>query len=307
MNIAKVEAFDHYFDTAYRASGKVVIPKNVPRELRRRLYEKQMAKVFYNSLYKQLTSVIKRFPRVEDLTPFYTELIETVIEIDKYKKSLGAINWARFMVKKMYFSFLKKKVTVKQLYGRSKSSLKQVKKEFLFLENSRKKMLRFPSVKSLPTVLIAGFPNVGKTSLLSKITSSKPEVNSYPFTTKNINIGVLVSKNYKIQVVDTPGILEGSLRERNVIEKKAIVALKHLASVILYIFDSSGTSGFLIKDQKNLFKEVKILFKGKEIYTVTNKCELDKSLKTDFYISCVTNEGIDDLKKFLIKTLLKKK
>jgi nucleolar GTP-binding protein len=305
MNVPRVNSFDFYYDVAYNASQRVVLSvKGLDYETRKRLYERESAKRFYKSLYNQLTSIISHFPKIEELTKFYVELVDTVIGIDAYKKSLGAVNWARFMVKKLYFSFRKKELTLKQLYGRSKSVLKQVRKDFTFLDQTGKKMLKFPSVKKLPTVLLAGFPNVGKTSLLAELTTSRPEINSYPFTTKNINVGVMKAGNYKVQIVDTPGLLERPFEKRNVIEKKAIVALKHLADIILFVFDSSKTSGFSLKEQEKLFNEISNVFPKSKIYTVTNKCELDKSKKTKFYTSCKTGEGIKELKEFIIKKLV---
>lgn len=303
MKIPKVNEFDFYFETAYNASRKVVVPKHLPREMKKGYIEKESAKVFFNSLYGQLDSVITHFPKIEDLSPFYIELVEVVTGVDIYKKKLGSINWAKFMVKKLYYSFVRKKLSLKDFYGRSKSVLKQVSKDLVFLENVRKKFLKFPSVKSIPTVLLAGFPNVGKTSLLSSLTSSNPEINSYPFTTKEINVGVFEYDNFKVQVIDTPGLLERPLEKRNVIELKAITALKHLANIVLFLFDTSDNSGYTILEQENLLKSIYSIFPKKKVFTVTSKCELDKSKKTDFYVSCKEKIGINDLKKELVNKL----
>ncbi|VVB75257.1 GTPase HflX [Candidatus Tiddalikarchaeum anstoanum] len=305
MNVPKVESYDHYVDTAYRRTKTVDIDKTIPWNMKKYILEKERAKAFYDYLYSALTSIIEHFPQVEKLSSFYKELLDVTVNVDRYKKSLGAINWGRFMVKKLYYEFMKKKIGIEALFGRTKSSLKQIDSDFKFLDIVRKALGNFPSVKSLPTVLIAGFPNTGKTSLLARLTGSTAEVNSYPFTTKNINISYMTYGNHKIQVVDTPGLLERPLSERNVIEMKAITALKYLANLVLFLFDSSGSSGFKIEDQEKLYGEVKKLFTSKKIISVTNKCELDRSLKTDFYISCITGEGLDDLKKYLIKELLK--
>lgn len=307
MNIPKVQEYDFYYDNAYNNSQKFSLNlKGLDYEARKRIYTLETGKRFYESLYNQLDALINHFPNIKDLSKFYKELIDTTIGIDKYKKSLGAINWAKFMVKKLYFDFRKKKLKLKELLGRSKSVLKQVKSDFKFLENARKDMIKFPSIKKLPTVLLAGFPNVGKTSLLSKLTTSKPEINSYPFTTKNINVGIMKAGYSKIQIVDTPGLLERPFEERNVIEKKAIVALKHLADMVLFLFDTSNTSGFSVEEQEKLYKDVVELFPKRKIFTVTNKCELDKTKKTKFHISCKTSEGIKQLKEFIVKKLIKK-
>jgi len=283
-----------------------VVSRKIPFETRELIRRKESAKAFYNSLYSNIDSIIKHFPEVEKLSKFYEELVDVTIGIDSYKKNLGAINWAKFMVKKLYYLFLKRKIGLDELYGRSKSVLKQVSKNFEFLEKSRKQLSKFPSVKILPTVLLAGYPNVGKTSLLSELTESKPEINSYPFTTKDINVGMMKQDNYKIQVIDTPGLLERPFSGMNRIEKKAVTALKHLADIVLFIYDTSTTSGFAVKEQETLYKNVKTIFPEEKIYTITNKCELDKSKKTHFYVSCITGEGIKELKEFIIKKLLKK-
>lgn len=306
MNVPRVESYEHYFDSAFREMQRVKIDPKIPKLSRERVLEKERVRAFYDYLYSALTSLIEHFPNVSNLSAFYTELLDVTIGIDRYKKSLGAINWARYMVKKFYYSVLKKQMGLDAFLGRVKSSLKQVKNEFTFLDQARRGLSTFPSVKSMPTVLISGFPNVGKTSLLSKLTGSTPEIANYPFTTKNINIGIMKAGNFKIQIVDTPGLLERPLSERNVIERKAITALKHLPDIVLYLFDSSSTSGFNVEDQKKLYEEIKTLFSNKKIYTVTNKCELDRSLKTDFYVSCSTLEGIEELKKFLTKEMIKK-
>jgi nucleolar GTP-binding protein len=305
MNVPKVEKYEHYFDSAFRDMSKISIDPGIPKASRARVLEKEKARAFYNYLYNSLTMLIEHFPKITNLSAFYKELLDVTIGIDKYKKSLGAINWSRFMVKKLFYSVMKQKLGLDAFIGRSKSSLKQVKSDFVFLDSARRALATFPSVKSLPTVLIAGFPNVGKTSLLAKLTKSAPEIANYPFTTKNINVGILDIKNSKIQVIDTPGLLERPFSDRNVIEKKAITALKYLANLVLFLFDSSGAGGYGVPEQQGLLEDIKELFSNKTIVTVTNKCDLDRSLKTDFYISCTTEEGINELKEFIAKQLLK--
>lgn len=106
----------------------------------------------------------------------------------------------------------------------------------------------------MTTVAIAGFPNVGKTTLLSKITSSTPEINSYAFTTKGLNLGYAKMKNLKIQFIDTPGTLN-RLNKMNSIEKQAHLAMKYVTDIIIYIFDL--TESYPLADQEKLFKRIK--------------------------------------------------
>ncbi|MBZ4037900.1 50S ribosome-binding GTPase, partial [Flavobacterium sp. 17A] len=86
------------------------------------------------------------------------------------------------------------------------------------------------------TAVIAGFPNVGKSTILRQITTAEPKVADYPFTTTGIQIGHLERKWQKYQIIDTPGLLDRPIDDMNTIELNAMVALEHLADVILYIF-----------------------------------------------------------------------
>ena len=301
MNIPSVADYVFYFDTAYGTTRRIMIGGHPTFGEKKKLITNIKAKRFYESLYSQLSSIIEHFPDVDRVSKFYQELIESAMSIDDYKKHLGAINWSRSMVKKLFYSFRKKGISLSDFFGRSKDVLKQVSKDLEYLEKARQHLAKFPSVKSLKTALLTGFPNVGKSSILSLITDSKPEINSYPFTTKTINIGFMKMNNQKIQIVDTPGLLERPFEKINKIEMKAIIALKHLADLILFIFDSSGSSGYKIEEQQKLYEKIKELFPDKKVITINNKCDLSRDMKADIYVSCKTNEGINELKSMIFK------
>jgi nucleolar GTP-binding protein len=107
--------------------------------------------------------------------------------------------------------------------------------------------------------------------------------------------------NQKIQIVDTPGLLERPFEKINKIEMKAIIALKHLADIILFVFDSSQASGYTMNDQKRLFEKIKELFPDKEMIIINNKCDLSRDESADLNVSCKTLEGIDELKERIFK------
>ena len=71
---------------------------------------------------------------------------------------------------------------------------------------------------STSNVLIPRFPNVGKSSFMNKVTRADVEVQPYAFTTKSLYVGHMDYKYLRWQVIDTPGILDHSLEERNTIE-----------------------------------------------------------------------------------------
>jgi nucleolar GTP-binding protein len=116
-------------------------------------------------------------------------------------------------------------------------------------------------------------------------------------------------KYLRWQVIDTPGVLDHPLEDRNTIEMQSITALAHLRACVLYFVDVSQTCGFTIAQQVSLFSSIKPLFANKPILIVLNKVDLirpddmdqaDKALLQTIMdegfefaqSSCVTDEGV---------------
>jgi nucleolar GTP-binding protein len=136
---------------------------------------------------------------------------------------------------------------------------------------------RLPSIDpNTRTLLICGFPNVGKSSFLNKVTQADVEVQPYAFTTKSLYVGHTDYKYLRWQVVDTPGILDHALEERNTIEMQAITAMAHLRASILYIMDVSEQCGYSLDEQVTLFNNIKALFVNKPLIIVANKVDIKK-------------------------------
>jgi nucleolar GTP-binding protein len=115
----------------------------------------------------------------------------------------------------------------------------------------RRHLRNFPAMKeSCLNVCLFGFPNVGKSTLLAKLTTAKPEIANYAFTTKGINIGYQQFRNMSIQVIDTPGTLN-RFDTMNDIEKMAYLVMTKLADVVVYVCDP--TESYAIEEQKALY------------------------------------------------------
>jgi len=111
---------------------------------------------------------------------------------------------------------------------------------------------------------------------MNKVTRADVEVQPYAFTTKSLFVGHMDYRYLQWQVVDTPGILDHSLEERNTIEMQAITALAHLRSAILYVMDISEECGHSIEEQLELFNNIKPLFTNKPLIVALNKVDLKR-------------------------------
>ena len=79
---------------------------------------------------------------------------------------------------------------------------------------------------------------------------------------------------HRWQIIDTPGILDHPLEDRNTIEMQAITALAHLRAAVLYIVDPSEQCGYTMEAQKSLFDNIKPLFANKPLIVVANKADI---------------------------------
>ncbi|KAI3837521.1 hypothetical protein MKX03_032245 [Papaver bracteatum] len=208
---------------------------------------------------KNLSSIVDDFPRMDDIHPFYGDLLH--------------MNSARRLISKIakdYLKFLK--------YRDLLYTCKYLKVDALG------QML--PSIDlNTKTILICGYPNVGKSFFINKITRANVDVHPYAFTIKSLF--VIVHTNYKClryQVIDTPRVLDRPFEDRNIIEMCSITSLAHLRVSVLFFLDISGSCGYNISQQETLFHIIKSLFVNKPLTMVCNKTDLyemkDEDAKT---------------------------
>ena len=167
-------------------------------------------------------------------------------------------------------------------------------------------------LKSIADVGLVGFPNAGKSTILSRVTAATPKIADYPFTTLNPNLGVVkTSYGDSFVLADIPGIIEGASEGVGLGHK----FLRHIerTRVLLHVIDCSGLNGRnAIDDFNNINNELEKysekLIQKKQI-VVANKLdamqdennlkeleELVKEKGLDFYkISAVTGEGLEKL------------
>ncbi|KAA0061017.1 nucleolar GTP-binding protein 1-like [Cucumis melo var. makuwa] len=252
-----------------------------------RLRQFYMRKVKYTqtNFHEKLSTIIDEFPRLDDIHPFYGDLLHVLYNKDHYKLALGQVNTARNLISKIAKDYVKLLKYGDSLYrckclkvaalGRMCTVIKRIGPSLAYLEQIRQHMARLPSIDpNTRTILICGYPNVGKSSFINKITRADVDVQPYAFTTKSLFVGHTDYKYLRYQVIDTPGILDRPFEDRNIIEMCSITALAHLRAAVLFFLDISGSCGYTIAQQAALFHSIKSLFMNKPLIIVCNKTDL---------------------------------
>ncbi len=261
-----------------------------------------------------LRSYVDRFPRMDKADDFFPELADIVIGIDRYKKALGAVNWCSSNAEKLKNGCLRDirktkdpeiiEAVRKSFYGRLNSYVDRISDDLLFLQDAREKLKRIPAIDpKVPTLVVAGFPNVGKSNLVTVLSSAAPEIAPYPFTTKGVIVGHMGDDYRKYQIIDTPGLLDRTFDERNDIEKQAVLALRYLTDVMLFVVDPSETCGFALDVQEKLLKNIEDGFPDVPIIVAESKSDILKRDNGRMSFSAQTGDGMDALREAVVKEL----
>lgn len=269
-----------------------------------------------NILSDNLSNLIRKFPSFENLPPFYREMADIIVGIDELRISLSRLRWASRQIRQITREFtgqMKRARTEanpsarKAAFGRISSVMRSVEKDLLFLNEARNILRKMPTIDAdLPTILIAGYPNVGKSSFITRITGARPEIASYPFTTRGIFVGHFNRGERRFQVVDTPGLLDRPLSERNEIERQTLAALRHLKGVVLFILDPSEHCGYPLESQMRLAEDLKGWI-TLPMLTVANKTDLPRTemVRYDGFLemSTATGQGVNEVLENLLAML----
>lgn len=267
-----------------------------------------------------LMSVVRSYPNLSSIDRFYLDLLDSILDRDKLKHSLGALSWASRTIgkiKREVISSLRRTSDPAEMeklrnmaIARMDSVLRRIEPEINYLRDVYPELRRMPDVRTdVPSVILSGMPNTGKSSITQRISTGKPEIAPYPFTTKGLLLGHMDLGGFRIaQVIDTPGLLDRPLSRRNRLELQAITALRNLPGIILFVLDPTETCGYSTREQINVLRDVSETFSDRKLMVVMNKRDLwgdfpekvrEVLALIDGYehveVSALTGDGIDDL------------
>lgn len=256
-------------------------------------YQIQRIRAFYlrkvkfaaEAFKEKLEESLNGFPKLNDIHPFFADWLNVLYDKDHYKIALGQLHATNQIIDRIAQDYLKLLKFSDSLYrcktlkiaalGRMCSVVKKLKPALDYLEEVRRHVARLPSIDPFsPSILLFGFPNVGKSSFMTKVTRADVEVSPIPFSTQSLYLGHLEYSNVKVQVIDSPGVLNRPLEQRNTIEMQSIIALANLRALIMFMVDVSETCGHSLEEQLNLFQSLKPLFAKRPVVVIFNKWDL---------------------------------
>ena len=250
------------------------------------------------SLHDRLVKIIQSFPDFEALPPFYRDLVEILFGTEKIRMALGGVGWAAKHTKRVGGEMSRgmryspdSRGMRKRAVARLSSIVHRAEKDLLYLNEVRNTLRTLPTLRDEFTVVVAGYPNVGKSSFIRLVSSAEPEVAAYPFTTKGIIVGHRQEGRSGIQFVDTPGILDRPPEERSPVERQAVAALMHAAHAVLFLLDPSERCGYPLERQLALLAEVQAMVRVPVIVAV-NKADV-QGMEGYLNMSTLTGEGVD--------------
>ncbi len=232
-------------------------------------------------------SVVKLSSLLEGLHSFYWRLVEVEFDRGEIEGAFKCVRKARFMVDKLWGRYRYivmaaggERGVVREGVGRMLSLVKKCRRGLLILKNLVVFLQGLPSINpEEPIVVVAGPPNVGKSTFVRSVSTAKPEVANYPFTTKQVTVGHRDYGVFKVQVIDTPGLLDRPVEEMNPIERRAAAALGELRGAVIFMLDPTRDSYMSLERQVKVAWGVKSLIGGKPLYVAVNKVDVADRLE----------------------------
>ena len=307
-------------------------PITLPKSVKKRGMVKELVRIerIYSIVDDRLAKLVESLPQPGDLGQFYRELL-SISGISNYEEALERLKVMRRIIRNLYlrykarikasFDAAESRKLSREFVGRVISVLRRNRWVLDGLREASKTIAGMPCIREdEPTVVEAGTPQVGKSSLVRALSTAKPEVSPFPFTTKTIILGHVYIDDYlRIQLIDTPGILDRPIDELNPIERKALAALKHLPDAVLFVVEPRKGSYYSLEKQVRLLRSVRKLIGGRAPFVIAiNKVDISRPEEVAraedevkkacpscpvLKVSALTGEGLEDLLNVLRRLL----
>ncbi|WP_134668836.1 NOG1 family protein [Halorussus marinus] len=265
--------------------------------------QQSMLQTASNVLSDNLGNVATEWPDFREVDPFYYELADAIVDVNELRQSLSEVQWASHKTKEIGREYQGRltgdletdRKLRKQGFARLASVVEEVEADLERVGEARNALRDLPEIDpDEPTVVVAGYPNVGKSSFVNDVTNARNEIAEYPFTTKGVHVGHFDRDRIRYQIVDTPGLLDRPADERNDIENQAVSALEHLADAVLFVVDASGYCGYPLDAQLELRDALAEQFGDVPVLTVCNKSDLSTGVEADAYMSVETGDNVEE-------------
>jgi len=277
--------------------------------------QQSMLTIAVNITSDNLENVVTAWPDFDYIDPFYYELADAIVDVDELRQSLSEVMWASRQIEELgreYQPKLRKtdpeiaRKHRKQAFARIADIMNEIEDDLRAVGDARDALKNLPDIRpDEAAIVIAGYPNVGKSSFVNHVTRASNEIAEYPFTTRGVQIGHVERDHIRYQLIDTPGLLDRPEEDRNDIEKQAVGAIEHLADTILFFVDASGDCGYPLDVQLELRDSVVDRFAEREIpvLTICNKSDRSTDVEADAYMSVTNNDGVEEVLELAIEAV----
>ena len=280
--------------------------------------QESMLRTAGNVLSDNLENVVVSWPDFGfDVDPFYYEIADAIVDVDRLRQALSQVMWASRQIESLRDEYTTKirnsdvdtaRKHRKQAFARMADVMDQISDDLRYIGDSRDDLRDLPDIRpDEPAIVVAGYPNVGKSSFVNRVTRASNEIAEYPFTTRGVHVGHFERDRLRYQIVDTPGLLDRPEDERNDIERQAVSAVSHLADVVLFVLDPSGDCGYPLDVQLELREEVRALFdESIPMLTVANKHDRFDAVRAesvDATMSITEGENVESVLDMVIDAI----
>jgi nucleolar GTP-binding protein len=269
--------------------------------------QQSMLQTASSILADNLENVVTQWPDFGTVDPFYYELADAIVDVDELRQSLSKVTWASRQVWELREEYQPKlrrtdpdkaRKHRKQAFARMADVVEEVAEDLERIGEARDALKTLPDIRpDEPAIVVAGYPNVGKSSFVNRVTRADNEIAHYPFTTRGVHVGHFDRDRIRYQIIDTPGLLDRPEEDRNDIERQAASALEHLGDAVIFIVDASEACGYPLSAQLALRDAVAERFEERNVpvLTVNNKSDRSRDVDADHQMSVETDQGVEEV------------